>query len=306
MKIWKCFFEISLVVRPLSKIVVKRQLRLCLFVGLLWLFVTPVKVANACGPFLDYFEGYSFLMPELLDPKTPNAPFLTDFFYLFTKNYVGAAEAQAQDNVSEWVDIFCQSVKGQDVARVIYGTSREDLEVMRTAIQSKNMPLSQVLARNTFAMHLKKHKCMETIDYLIFAKKCEPHVTAPEDAWEAPKRNVEAMEKLINGVRRKFGRIKSNYIKLRYTYQLIRLAHYAKNYRLVLALEEELMAQIQPIDSILNYWIMGHRAGALYSLGEKVEAAYLFSLVFMHSPGKKESAFNSFRIKNRPGVGSLL
>ena len=269
----------------------------CIIGVLLFLFChLPVKVATACGPTSDNFDGYSFLMLELLDPKMPNAPFLTDFSE-FYKTYVGAAEAQAQNNISEWVDIFCQSVRTQDVAKVIYGLSLSDMKVLRTAIRSKNMTLNPLLARNTFALHLKKHKCQETIDYLIFAKSCEPHVTVPEDAWEAPKRNIVAMNNLIEEVRPKFGKIKSNYLRLRYAYQLIRLAHYAGNYRMVLALCDELLAQVQPVESIMYYWIMGHRAGALYQLGERVEAAYLFSLVFMHCDGKKESAFRSFYIR---------
>ncbi len=257
----------------------------------------PVQFAVACGPTPDYFEGYSFLMPELLHPPSANAPFLTDFAE-FYNNYVGAAEAQAQDNVGEWVDIFCHSVTPKDVGKLIYGSSRDDLEVLRTAIQSKKMALDPYFRNNSFARHLKKHQCLETIDYLIFAKRCEPHVTASEDAWEAPQRDVAAMNKLIESVRNKFGNIRSNYIRLRYAYQLIRLAHYSGNYRLVLVLEEELLAQIEPIDSILHHWIMGHRAGALYSMGHRVEAAYLFSLQFLNNPGKKESAFRSFHIES--------
>ncbi|MFK7808580.1 MAG: hypothetical protein AB8F74_12320 [Saprospiraceae bacterium] len=254
------------------------------------------KEAKACGPIMDDFEGYSFLMPKLLKPVPANAPFLTDF-NTFYDDYVGAAEAQAQDNVSEWVDIFCQSVRREDVAKVIYGLSLRDMELLQTATQSKNMPLSPELRMNSFAKHLKKHKCTETMDYLVFAKRCEPHVTVPEDSWKLPARNSGAMSVLIEETRPRFSKIKSNYLRLRYAYQLIRLAHYQKDYRKVLALYDELMPQIRPVESIMHYWIMGHRAGALYRLGEKVEAAYLFSLVFMNCEGKKESAFQSFRIE---------
>ncbi|MFT6021425.1 MAG: hypothetical protein ACI9CQ_004234, partial [Saprospiraceae bacterium] len=111
---------------------------------------------------MDDFEGYSFLMPELLQPASPNAPFLTDF-QEFYDNYIGAAEAQAQDNVSEWVDIFCQSASAKDIGKVIYGLSIEDMKVLRTATQSKNMALEPNVRRNSFAMHLKKHKCTETM-----------------------------------------------------------------------------------------------------------------------------------------------
>ena len=92
--------------------------------------------------------------------------------------------------------------------------------------------------------------------------------------------------------------LKSEYIKLRYAYQIIRLAHYTKSYQQTLDLHEYLMPKVDNDPSIIEYWIMGHRAGAMMGLKRNVEASYLFSKIFANCPSKRESAFRSFKIKS--------
>ncbi len=266
--------------------------------GLLYsIFLLGPKDGLACGPFYNYFEGYSFIMPEIFDEDASTAPFFIGFddFY---KTYKGPELAQTSGNVAEWTETFCQLVKQQDVYELIYNSSVIDLELLRTSIRSKNMPLDYRVSGNSFARHLKREKCFHTVDYLIFAKECEPHVTQPESSWDKIQRDTASMYKLIKRGKKEFRKSKSNYIKLRYAYQLIRLAHYAKNYRLTLALEDELLAKIRPVESIIHDWIMGHKAGALKNLGQKTEAAYLYSKIFLNCPSKRASAFRSFHIES--------
>ena len=177
--------------------------------------------------------------------------------------------------MEEWQDIFCDLVEIKDLKTVIYKSSLSELKVLRTSVQNKKYPLSPRLQKNSFARHLKDYKCQETIDYLVFAKLCEPYVIRSND-WEAPQRDTFAMQNLIDEGLDDFLKTKSNYIKLRYAYQLVRLAHYKKNYQQVLELYDYLIPKTDQIESILNYWILGHKAGALKSLGNRVEAAYFF------------------------------
>ena len=168
---------------------------------------------------------------------------------------------------------------------------------MRTKISGKGLRLDY-MAKNSFAQYLFRNKCFETIDYLIFAKRCEPYVVRPH-TWpqEDFERNSEHMQQLIRLGKRDFMKTKSHYIRLRYAYQLVRLAHYAKDYEQVLTLYDFLMPKTDNAPSIIEHWIEGHRAGALKSLGQNVEAAYVFSRVFEKCPSKRESAFRSFHIR---------
>ncbi len=57
---------------------------------------------------------------------------------------------------------------------------------------------------------------------------------------------------------------------------------------------------VAPLDkeSIIHYWAMGNKAGALWNLNRNAESAYLFSAVFDRCEDRRFSSFVSFRIKS--------
>ncbi len=260
-------------------------------------FLLPLPISVGCGPIEAGFQGYSFVNPAIVDQAAPTAPYFLRFEEVYDY-YNEARKVQLNDNLREWKDIFCDQVKIADLHQVIYKSSVDDLELLHTSVRSKNIPLDYRLEKNSFARYLKKHKCLETVDYLIFAKRCEPHVVASADAWEAPPRDTLNMQRLIQAGLREFMATQSNYLRLRYAYQLIRLAHYAKDYQQTLDLYDFLLPKLDRMESLIYYWILGHRAGALKAFGRRAEAAYLYLQVFEYCPSKREQAFRSFSIDN--------
>ena len=75
------------------------------------------------------------------------------------------------------------------------------------------------------------------------------------------------------------------------------LKTYAKDYEQVLRIWDEFLPKIERTQTIINYWALGHRAGALQALGRRSEAAYLFAVVFRYCPSKRKQAFESFKIQ---------
>jgi hypothetical protein len=257
-----------------------------------------------CGPNL-FFDGYSFIRSDLIEKDSLYSPYLYGFEDYY-EHFQETKLIQVNDNLEEWQQIFCKQARISEIGQVVYDASAADIKLLRTSIQNKNYPLQGRLIKNSFAEHLKANKCIYTVNYLLYAKECEPHVTYYDD-WDRPKRDTIMMQTLIKRGLEEFSESKSHYIKLRYAYQLIRLAHYKKNYQQTLKLYNYLMPKINPFDdSILNYWIMGHRAGALMAIGEKVEAAYLYSLIFANCPSKRETAFRSFKITTQAEWDELL
>ena len=259
-----------------------------------FLLLLPIRIAMGCGPEL-FFDGYSFINPNIIDQESTFAPYFFDFkdFY---EHFEKAKEVQIKGNLEEWKDIFCDQIPIKAIGDIVYNASLSDIKLLKTAINNKKYPLSPRLKINPFARHLKSNKCINTVDYLIFAKECEPHVSYYDNWGGTAKRDTFRMQELIEKGLKEFRQTKSNYIKQRYAYQLIRLAHYKKNYAQTLELYDYLHPKYDPVESILKYWIMGHRAGALMKRGEKVKASYLFSLVFENCPSKRESAYRSFNI----------
>ncbi len=265
--------------------------------------LTPARTAEGCGPEL-FFDGYSFIHSDIIQKDSLYSP----YFYGFEDYYEHFQEVkqiQVNENLLEWQQMFCEQASITQIGQVVYDASAADIKLLRTAIQNEKYPLQGRLTRNSFAQHLKSNKCEYTVDYLLYAKDCEPHVTYYDD-WDRPQKDTIEMQSLIERGLKEFRQSKSHYIKLRYAYQIIRLAHYKKNYAQTLRLHDFLLPKINQFDSILNYWIMGHRAGALRAQGKNVEASYLYSLIFAQCPSKRETAYRSFKITDQEQWDELL
>jgi hypothetical protein len=255
--------------------------------------VTP---PTCMGDPTDTTRWYSFVSQNIINLPADMRGYLMDTRKL-ADYYESQLYRQEADNIDEWQGRFCSIPDTAAIRYVIYRAGVDELEDLRQVAMSKTLDLSFRLQDNRFAQVLKENRCIETIDYLLFAKDCERHVL-PQPNWgNRQSRDFAAMAALIKRGREEFRLTKSLFIKHRYAYQMIRLAHYSKDYASVLALCDELMPRMERISSIINYWIIGHKAGALMQMGKRAEAAYQYSLVFRYCPSKRESAYRSFDIK---------
>lgn len=259
----------------------------------------PLAISTDCGPGYAPFYGYSFINPEITEFDAELAPFFLDFGKIHEEYFKSTQEVYQLDNINEWRERYCEKATLEDIRYIVYKASRFQLEDLLRAMDSPTTSTTRVgplVANNSWGQYMLRHGCRETVEYLIFAKRCEPHVVAPAESWRRTERDIPAMQRLIDEAYQAFLRTESDYIKLRYAFQAIRLAHYAKDYHQTLDLVEYYLPKIDNDPSIVEYWIKGHQAGALQALGERAESAYLYSRVFEKCPGKRESAFRSFRI----------
>ena len=261
--------------------------------GLIGFVLYPHRTLIGCGP-IPELATYSFLNSEIINPNKGLAPFFLSVDEI-SDYYIGQETITRRDNLKEWQERYCDRANIPDLEYIIYSASIRELDNLKTAVLSKSVPLSMTLNTNTFARHLKRYGCSETVDYLLFTRYCEPHVT-PLDTWRDETRDKESMEELIAQGVAAFEETESHYIRLRYAYQIIRLAHYAKDYERTLELYDYLMPKIDFDPSIVEYWIKGHQAGAMMALGQNIEASYIFSRIFDKCPSKREQAFRSFNI----------
>ena len=264
------------------------------FISTFIIYLIPNSVAHSCA-YDPGFQGYTFFDTKTINTNTLYAPYFLGFSDFYQKK-LNPKKDQVDANLQEWRERFCNLVRLEDIRKVIYGSKLHQLITLQTAIKSKAIKISAPFNNNTFARHLKQNKCHETIEYLIFAKRCEPHATWVK-SWKNKERNVKAMKQLIKKAKSKFSKSKSHYFKLRYAYQAIRLAHYAGNFQEALDLYDFFIPKKENDESIIDYWILGHKAGALQALGKNVDAAYLYTQIFLNCPSKRTSAFRSFKIK---------
>ncbi|MEZ5040501.1 MAG: hypothetical protein R2828_11425 [Saprospiraceae bacterium] len=269
-----------------------------LAVFILSMLLLPTRSATNCGPLERQFHGYSFINPFIGNLRSPYAPFTLGFSAVF-KYYPGKKTVQEQENIREWWERYCEVPNKADIDYVVYAASIYELNELRATLEGELLPLSTIgppMSTNSFSRYLHKHKCIEAIDYLVFAKQCEPHAQA-RNPWEVSQKDLNEMENLIDRGQDLFRQTKSEYFRLRYVYQIVRMAHYTKNYRQTVELYEYLMPKVDNDPSLIEYWTLGHYAGALLELGQEVKAAYLFSRIFDECPSKRGPAFESFRLK---------
>lgn len=254
-----------------------------------------LPIFSACQFKSQNLNYFPLIQSFIVNPTAPASPYFTSFKDIYLK-FGKQTILQPNENINEWYERFCEVAPLSDIEWLIYQSDLSDIQELRNAV-IQNTGLITYLRTNKFARHLVKNKCLETIEYLLFAKKCEPFVTADKDVWQTKKPDIQNMEVLIQEGTKEFLTIESHYIRLRMAYQIIRLAHYSGQYSKVKYLYNYFIPKINHAPSTIQYWIEGHYAGALKALGERAKAAYFYARVFHHCPAKRESAFLSFEVR---------
>ncbi|MCH5599840.1 tetratricopeptide repeat protein [Niabella ginsengisoli] len=130
-----------------------------------------------------------------------------------------------------------------------------------------------------------KEKNLEALGYILYAKKVEPHVTTT-DYWSPETRDSIVMDGLLKNGLQLYHAAKTDLFKLKYAYQIVRLAHYNGHYNDAIKYYDELVGP-NPTQSILQPMSLALKAGAFFRLGRNEDAAYLFSKAFHQSHVKK-------------------
>lgn len=261
---------------------------------------SPETPAGNCTPDGGTFYGYTFLNPDILSKRTVFAPYFLKWDDYYDRYYFNL-DQQKEDNIQEWKERFCNCAKDADIEFLVYKSDINDLAGLYNATSdvNKKTPLPYSLAGNTFAEVIAINSCVEPVSYLMYAKKCEPYVVTQGEGWTTADLDTSSMYTLIREGIGRFQDTESHFIRLRYAYQIIRMAHYLHDWQYTVDLYNYLMPKVdRKRYSIMYYWTLGHLAGALQRMGKYPEAAYRYSLVFRNCPSKRTQAYRSFLIRN--------
>ncbi len=138
-----------------------------------------------------------------------------------------------------------------------------------------------------------KSKDLEALGYIMYAKQVEPNVLGDWSAWEPVARDKDKMAKLQKNGVQLYNVAKNEFIKLRYAYQVVRLAHYAGRYEEAITSYDQLVKP-NTTKSILQDMSLSLKAGALSRTGQKNDAAYIFSQLFSKNEVMRVSNYMSF------------
>lgn len=272
----------------------KLRRSITLIISLLTLF--PLyKLVQACADIGDPYDTYASFFP----PSVSNKPAYLPFYYQgWLKYYTDWYEAPEADpvpdaNIAEWQRYAGGNIPLADLDSFIYRYSYADLKSLYYHLeQNEPLKVASAVSGNNFTKWFMTGKDLEALGYLMHAKQCEPYATSGSE-WEQPQADTAKMSRLIKNAQQLHAAAKKDFIKEKYAFQAIRMAYYAGRPQQALDLFNQLIGTTAG-SSYTYVRCLGLKAGALFRLKNKTEAAYWYSRVFDLSDGMKQSAYLSF------------
>lgn len=204
-------------------------------------------------------------------------------------------------NNQEWKRQLNTKATLQDINDFVYHYPYENLKSLYYHIErNKKLVVPDSMKQNGLTKYFMQKKDFETLGYLMYAKQCEQEDNKRKsiDKWQYESyKNRKADEgtfKLIKSGTQLFKAAKSDWIKKRYAFQFVRLAHYYKEFKKADALYKEYVLPLAESNSLADYWLWGLRGGMLRRLNKKEEAAVWFARTVVRSPDKYIQAYNDF------------
>ena len=255
--------------------------------------------ALACGG--DYYEE-DFYASKAFNQETIEEqeffPFLRTYNFSYDK-----APIKTNQNCNDWATYF--GITQEQAYYLVTKASKVSLDQL---IQSGKATDPNLKFADKAFCKAKKGG----LTYLAFAKYLEPYMDTKErdsyDLWtyhynEKPLNELEyeeTLESLINA----YNSQSDKQLKIRYGYQIVRLAHYKKHY------QEATQYFYQYVESLkikpeIYYYALSQKAGALDAQesksrnASKSNAVSDFIQIFNESKDLKFAAYNSLRFCNR-------
>lgn len=281
-----------------------RGLRVFLMVlGSIFVLLNLGVPTQGCGYIPpDYFEGYLTFFKSDLSHDSLFARYFFDYFNYQREYQTDQAiqDAQVHANLTEWRQYFGSKIPEGQVSDLIY---QLPVETLISALQDAKEGHPYTVSANTALSYLTLPEQWPALEYLIYAKECEPHVII-SDPWNYDKevqtrRNPEDLRQLIETGLRQYPIVKSSFLKVRYAFQIIRLAHYGNFNEDCLKYYDNLVAPLNS-KSIVAAWALREKIGALNQVGRYTESTVLSSLMFDQNPVMMDAAFVDFATPIQP------
>lgn len=246
-----------------------------------------------CGPDADPYDYYtSFFHQNLPDANGYRPFYYTGYTFLFSSDEpVEVSDLLAK----EWATYCGGTVTTEDAKKFINKFARKDINSLYTRIEKKqSLILPDSVLHNSMTNYFTNSRNLEALGYLLYAKQVEPNVTGNSDQWEIANRDSLKMANLIKNGQQLYNASSAPFIKLRYGYQVVRLAHYSSRYNEAIQFYDTYIAG-NSTSSVLQPLSLALKGGALFKIGKTKEAAYLFSKAFSSSLAKRVSNYLGFK-----------
>lgn len=252
-------------------------------VFLLCFLAEPISYACGWYPEAETYR-FSLFNPNLASRRYE--PFQFTSYFLYDYENRENRRIADQQNIDEWIRFTKFKGSPRAIDYVLNHVTPEEFA------EKAATPASALFVTNPFLTHLQKTKNQEAIRYLQFAKKCEVvNTIANQNPWdESAKAPATEYQSLIAEGEGLYTTCTAAFLKLRYGFQLVRLARYLEDKELTRSFYQKYV-EPYPSESIVAYWAMWHYAEVQEN---KTYQNYLLAKVFEHAHDKKVIAYTFF------------
>ncbi len=252
------------------------------------LFFSTLRINAACGDSDPIQQFYAF-QPHLIDNQHL-LPFRKmashDFFILSDKAHKPLIDTTFYEvNVDEWAAWVGAKVPKKDIRAILYHTPSKFFFAKLDSLSQKNI----------FVKTLLLHK-KEGYEYLKFTKYCELGLSTKQTWGSTSLQERKALrQKLIKEAYLFLPKAKSNFVKLRLAYQLLKLYHYEENTKKVIETYKKYIEK-QPYESWLRSSADFYYAQTYPSV---IEKNYWYVKIFMQSKDKRVSCVEALTVDEK-------
>lgn len=276
-----------------------------LFVLLFLQIIVFVRL-SACADFGYDTPYYTLFIQDIVDDPR-YIPFLRDLnnaYYSYMDTDKNKGNNQNNENIEEWQKYLGTSY--DDALYLVFKASESDVNLL---IKGENVSDSN-LAFVT-PEFVKKHK--QALLYIRYAKSIEPYMTiirSVDPNWYYYDDNTLTADQLDYDkekrvMERSWKAETDKELKLRYGYQLVRLAHYTGRYEDAVSFFD---TYVEPLNykPAMYYHALAQKAGAERGLGDIFESNSNFFKVFSNSANLKQMALTSMRFNENVDYESFV
>ncbi len=256
----------------------------------------------ACGDFGGDEFTHSFFPPEITHEEK-----YAEFFYTPDPLYVSTRKSSYLEdfnevNIEEWGSYFQKQVKDKDLEYILYKARAGEIDTLIFSIKKSGWyPTGNELKSNTVLKIKDTRTALDFLYYVGYAKRCEKYGTYEYQYWyddrdkdKDPRKDISGMNALVAGGLKQMTNPKSDFIKQRYVFQLLRLYYISKQYDNCIQFYTKQKTLLETNSNSMKYRTMGYAAGAYYGLKQFGMANYLYSVIYSDNDIMRVSAYFSF------------
>ncbi|AWV99424.1 hypothetical protein [Arcticibacterium luteifluviistationis] len=229
----------------------------------------------ACGPGpLDFTEYFTIFYPEAANNPSATQPyFYTNDFLNQQYSMLNSAQLADSLNIESWYN---------------YTDKKIDKAAIKKGLYEKTLG-------EEFASQLRKIGKTEAADYVLLAQEADKETEKFSTYWEpAEPVNEQLLADLRDVALINADKSKSDFIKERYGFQLMKMDAKANDWRSLFSDYEKFQEEVKT-KTYISEWSQSRYAGALLYQGDTAKSVLEFAKVFEKSPTRRNQADLSVR-----------